>query len=183
MIHSSPVKPAAIIFDVDGTLIDSVDFHARAWADAFAEFGYDVPFERVRRQIGKGGDKLMPVFLTKPQIRQFGDDLETFRGEHFKRKYLSLLRPFAGVRSLFERLIADGIQIPLASSAKPDEFEIYKQIAEVADLLDAATSSKDARESKPAPDIVHAALRKLSEVRKDEVLMVGDTPRCRLPSR
>ena len=168
--------PMAVIFDVDGTLIDSVDFHAKAWADAFVEFGCDVPFERVRRQIGKGGDKLLPVFLTKPQIKRFGDDLETFRGEHFKRKYLPLLRPFAGVRSLFERLIGDDIQIALASSAKPDELEIYKEIAEVADLLDAVTSSEDAEESKPAPDIVHAALRKLGRARKDEIVMIGDTP-------
>jgi HAD superfamily hydrolase (TIGR01549 family) len=169
-------KPPAVIFDVDGTLIDSVDFHAKAWVDALAEFGCDVPFDRVRRQIGKGGDKLLPVFLSKAQIERFGDDLETFRGDHFKRKYLSLLRPFAGVRSLFERLIGDGVRIALASSAKPDELETYKQIADVADLLDAATSSKDAKESKPAPDIVQAALRGLDGARKQDVLMIGDTP-------
>jgi phosphoglycolate phosphatase-like HAD superfamily hydrolase len=176
MTKVSAIKPAAVIFDVDGTLIDSVDFHAKAWADAFEEFGCDVPFERVRRQIGKGGDKLMPVFLTKAQIKRFGDDLETFRGDHFKRRYLPLLRPFAGVRGLFERLIADGVQIALASSAKPDELEFYKQVAEIADLLDAVVSSDDVAESKPAPDIVHAALRKLGDARKDAILMIGDTP-------
>jgi HAD superfamily hydrolase (TIGR01549 family) len=176
MSSTSVIKPAAIIFDVDGTLIDSVDFHAKSWADAFEEFGCDVPFERVRRQIGKGGDKLLPVFLKKAQIKQFGAELESFRGDHFKRKYLPLLRPFAGVRGLFERLIGDGIQLALASSAKPDELEVYKQIAEISDLLDAVTSSDDAEESKPAPDIVRAALNKLGGVRKDDVLMIGDTP-------
>jgi HAD superfamily hydrolase (TIGR01549 family) len=173
---NSAIKPGGVIFDVDGTLVDSVDFHAKSWVEAFEEFGCHVSFERVRSQIGKGGDKLLPVFLTKTQIARFGDDLEKFRGDHFKRKYLSLLRPFAGVRALFERLRGDGVQIALASSAKPDELEVYKQIAEVQDLLDAATSSADAEESKPAPDIVHAALSRLSGVRKSDIVMIGDTP-------
>jgi beta-phosphoglucomutase-like phosphatase (HAD superfamily) len=106
-----PLKAA--IFDVDGTLIDSVDFHARAWVEAFAEFGLTVPFEKVRRQIGKGGDNLMPVFLSSKQMQMFGQELDTFRSGHFKRKYLDYLRPFAGVRPLFERLIADGVRIGL----------------------------------------------------------------------
>jgi HAD superfamily hydrolase (TIGR01549 family) len=175
-MRPSSLKPAAVIFDVDGTLIDSVDFHAQAWVDAFAEFGCTVAFDRVRQQIGKGGDRLMPVFLTRTQLKQFGEDLETFRGQHFRRKYLPLLRPFAGVRALFERLIADEIRIALASSAKLDELAIYRQVAEIDDLLDAATSSSDVENSKPAPDIVHAALKKLDGISKDEVLMIGDTP-------
>src|ERR1700753_1630895 len=82
----------AAIFDVDGTLIDSVDFHAIAWVEAFAEFGVATAFQKVRRQIGKGGDNLLPVFLSQKQIREFGEDLETFRGGHFKRTYLEHLR-------------------------------------------------------------------------------------------
>jgi HAD superfamily hydrolase (TIGR01549 family) len=168
--------PAAMIFDVDGTLIDSVDFHAQAWVEAFAEFGVKASFEKVRRQIGKGGDKLMPVFLSRAQLNDFGEDLDEFRDEHFKRKYLGDLRPFAGVRALFERLIGDNIKIALASSAKPDELQVYKRIAEIEDLLDAQTSSEDAAETKPAPDIFHAALRRLQGVPKDRILVFGDTP-------
>lgn len=169
-----PLKAA--IFDVDGTLIDSVDFHARAWVEAFAEFGLTVPFEKVRRQIGKGGDNLMPVFLSSKQMQMFGQELDTFRSGHFKRKYLDYLRPFAGVRPLFERLIADGVRIALASSAKPDELQVYKKIAEIDDLLDAETSSEDAEVSKPAPDIFHAALRQLPGIAKDRIIVIGDTP-------
>lgn len=166
----------AVIFDVDGTLIDSVDFHAQAWVEAFAEFGVTVPFDKVRSQIGKGGDKLIPVFLSQDQLDAFGQELDEFRGGHFKRKYLKYLRPFAGVRAMFERLAGDGIRIALASSAKPDELQVYKRIAEIDDLLDAETSSEDAAETKPAPDIFHAALRRLPGTRKDRILVFGDTP-------
>jgi HAD superfamily hydrolase (TIGR01549 family) len=166
----------AAIFDVDGTLIDSVDFHAIAWVEAFAEFDVIVPFEKVRRQIGKGGDNLMPVFLSQKQLQSFGRELDTFRSGHFKRKYLEYLRPFAGVRPLFERLMADGISIALASSAKPDELKVYKKIAQIEDLLDAEISSEDAEKSKPAPDIFHAALRQLPGIAKNRIVVVGDAP-------
>ncbi len=173
------MKPKALkaaIFDVDGTLIDSVDFHAQAWVEAFAEFGITAPFEKVRRQIGKGGDNLMPVFLSKAQLRAFGQELDIFRSGHFKRKYLEYLRPFSGVRPLFQRLIEDGVMIALASSAKSDELQVYKKIAQVDDLLDAETSSEDAKESKPAPDIFHAALQQLPSIAKDRIAVFGDTP-------
>jgi HAD superfamily hydrolase (TIGR01549 family) len=173
-MKTKPVEAA--IFDVDGTLIDSVDFHAIAWVEAFAEFGVATTFEKVRSQIGKGGDNLLPVFLSQKQIREFGADLETFRGGHFKRKYLGYLRPFAGVRPLFERLTADGIKVALASSAKPEELEVYKKIAEIGDLLDSETSSDDVEESKPDPDIFHVAVRQLRGIAKDRMIVFGDTP-------
>jgi len=62
----------AVIFDVDGTLVDSVDIHAQAWVDAFKEFGYEIEFDAVRGQIGKGGDQLMPVFLSKEELEDKG---------------------------------------------------------------------------------------------------------------
>ena len=78
----------AVIFDVDGTLIDSVDIHAQAWVDAFAEFGHEFRFDDVRRQIGKGGDQLMPVFLSKEEIERSGEKLEKRRGVLLKEHYL-----------------------------------------------------------------------------------------------
>ncbi len=171
-----PKPVEAAIFDVDGTLIDSVDFHAIAWVEAFAEFGVTTAFDKVRQQIGKGGDNLLPVFLSQKQIQEFGEDLESFRSGHFKRKYLDYLRPFAGVRPLFTRLIHSGIKIALASSAKPDELQVYKKIAEIDDLLDAETSSNDVRDSKPDPDIFDAAVRQLHGIGKDRIVVFGDTP-------
>lgn len=166
----------AVIFDVDGTLVDSVDIHAQAWIDAFKEFGHDIEFGAVRGQIGKGGDQLMPVFLSKKELEDIGEELNERRGEILKERYLSKIKPFADVSALFERIKADGTRIVLASSAKADELETYKRIANIEKLVDAETSSDDAKESKPEPDIFEAAMSKLGDVEPDEVIVVGDTP-------
>ncbi len=169
-------KKRAVIFDMDGTLIDSVDQHAGSWQETFRHFGIDVPFEAVRGQIGKGGDQLMPVFLDRDTLERRGKEIESFRQDLFKRKYLPSVRPFLGVRSLFERLKADGTKVALASSAKPDELQTYKEIAGVADLLDTETSSGDAEKSKPHPDIFQAALDRLPGIDRNDIVVVGDSP-------
>ena len=166
----------AVIFDVDGTLVDSVGIHAQAWVDAFKEFGHDIDFHDVRGQIGKGGDQLLPVFLTRDQLDHHGDHLNERRGEILKQTYLSQIKPFADVRPLFERLRADGIRIVLASSAKADELATYKRIADIEGLIEAETSADDAEKSKPEPDIFHAAMAKLDGVAPGEVVVIGDTP-------
>ena len=166
----------AVLFDVDGTLIDSVDLHARAWQEALAHFGYDVAFEAVRSQIGKGGDQLMPVFVPKDDLERRGQELETYRGDLFKRKYLPQVRPFPKVRDLFERLRADGKAIVLASSGKAEEVKRYMDIARIADLIDASTSSDEVERSKPYGDIFAAALGKAAPARAEEATVIGDTP-------
>ena len=166
----------AVIFDVDGTLVDSVDLHARAWQEAFAHFGKRFDFERVRYQIGKGGDQLMPVFLSKEELEEFGEKLEEYRGDLFKRVYLPKVEGFPAVRELFQRIKAGGLRIALASSAKGDELETYKKIAHIEDLVEEETSSDDAEKSKPHPDIFEAALERLGDTRPEEAVVVGDTP-------
>jgi nudix-type nucleoside diphosphatase (YffH/AdpP family)/HAD superfamily hydrolase (TIGR01509 family) len=166
----------AVIFDIDGTLIDSVDLHAAAWREALRKFGHEVSFERVRSQIGKGGDKLLPVFLTQAEIEQYGTALEDYRAELFRREYLPKAKPFPGVRPLFERLRRDGWKIALGSSAKKEEVEYYKKLADIDGLTDAEVTKSDVKESKPAKDIFVAALKKLGPLDPDLVLVVGDTP-------
>ena len=165
----------AVIFDIDGTLIDSVDLHAEAWRVSFARFGKKVTFEEVRRQIGKGGDQLMPVFLSPKELEKFGEELEQFRSDLFKKEFLPKVKPFPCVPQLFQRIRRDDKRIALASSAKGDELKTYKAIAGIADLVEAETSSDDADRSKPYPDIFHAALAELGDVKPDNVLVVGDT--------
>jgi HAD superfamily hydrolase (TIGR01549 family) len=166
----------AIIFDIDGTLVDSVDLHARAWQEAFRKFGHEVEFEKVRHQIGKGGDQLMPVFLSATELERSGEELEKYRGELFKRDYLPQVRAFPQVRELFECILRDGKRIALASSAKKDELKTYKEIARITDLIEEETSADDADKSKPHPDIFEAALAALGDVRNDEAIVIGDTP-------
>lgn len=165
----------AVIFDIDGTLIDSNDFHARAWVKAFAKYGKEIKFYEARRQVGKGGDQYLPEFLTGKEIREFGKKAEESRGEIFKRNYLSKIKPFPKVRELFERIRADGKHIVLASSAKADELEKFKKIARIEDLIEEETSADDAEKSKPYPDIFQAAMEKLGKTNKKNVVVVGDT--------
>ena len=166
----------AVIFDVDGTLVDSVDLHAQAWQDAFRDFGHKIELKAIRDQIGKGGDQLLPVFLTRAEIDRVGPDLEKHRGDILKERYLSQIKAFPKVPQLFERIRADEIKILLGSSAKSEELQTYKKIAGIEGLIDGETSSEDAEKSKPHPDVFQAAMAKLEGIHTSEVVVVGDSP-------
>ena len=166
----------AVIWDVDGTLVDSVDLHARSWQETFEEFGHSIPFDKIRSQIGKGGDQLLPVFLSGQEIAAQGHAIESRRSELLKQRYLQQIRPFPKVRELFERLRQDGIACVLASSAKQDELGFYKKLVGIEDLIEEETSSDDAEKSKPYPDIFQAALHRLRGVQPADALVIGDTP-------
>lgn len=167
--------PKAAIFDVDGTLLDSVDLHALAWHEAMVKFGHDVGFEQARSQIGKGGDKLIPHFLSAEAQQDHGRELKEWRGKRFKSAYLPLVRPFSAVPDLLRRVRDAGLRIAVASSAKKDELDKYLATAGIADLVDVTTSSDDVEESKPSPDIFEVALKKLDTAAGDAIA-IGDTP-------
>ena len=167
--------PQAAIFDVDGTLIDSVDLHAMAWHDALTRFGHPVGFDQVRAQIGKGGDQLIPVFLSEAEQQDHGEDMEAWRGKRFKDAYLPMVRPFSAVPDLLARLRATGLGIAVATSAKRDELDTYLDIAGIAHLVQEAACAQDAARSKPAPDIFEATLGKLG-LPAAEAVALGDTP-------
>ncbi len=164
-----------VILDVDGTLVDSNDAHARAWVDAFREFGFDVSYERVRSLIGMGGDNLLPEAVQLEKDSPKGEALSKRRGEIFKEGYLKTIKPFPGTRDLLKRMRAQGLEIGVGTSAQKEELKPLLEIAGVADLIDSKTSSDDAESSKPDPDIIQAALKRL-QLPPAQVLMVGDTP-------
>ncbi len=166
----------AVIFDIDGTIVDSVDLHAKAWQRTFSKFGKNILLEAIRSQIGKGADQLLPVYFSSQEIEQFGEAMELYRGELFKKEYLPKVKGFPKVRELFERIKQDKIQIALASSAKKDELKKYKEIAQIDDLIESETSSDNVERSKPCPDIFDAALEQLGNVAPGKVIVVGDTP-------
>lgn len=166
-----------VIFDLDGTLLDSVDLHAAAWQEAFREFGHEFAFDKIRSQIGKGGDQLLPVFLSESELKTQGGQLQEFRSRLFKRKYLAQVKPFPGVRDLFERVKRDGLKIAIASSAKGDELKVFERCAGIEDLVEVEASSADAERSKPHPDIFEAVLDRLGPgTDRNQVIVVGDTP-------
>jgi len=166
----------AVIFDIDGTLIDSVDAHAASWSEAFRHFGFTVEKSAVRQKIGMGADFLLRDFLDSETIARCGRDLESFRAELFKTKYLSSVQGFPGVRALFQHIRRQGQMIVLASSCKQEELDPYLRIAGVGHLVDVATTSDDAERSKPCPDIFQAALERISPIGPDEAVVVGDSP-------
>jgi HAD superfamily hydrolase (TIGR01509 family) len=172
---NTPTRPTAILFDVDGTLVDSNDAHARAWVEAFAAYGVQADFARVRRCIGMGGDKLMPDVSGLREDTPKGTAISERRRELFKEKYLPRVKALPGARELVAALKKRGLTLVAASSAKKDELKALLSVAGADALLDAATSSDDAEESKPDPDIVHAALKQ-ARARPEDAMMIGDTP-------
>jgi HAD superfamily hydrolase (TIGR01509 family) len=165
-----------ILFDIDGTLVDSVDLHADAWRVIFERHGKHVSHEAVRAQIGKGSDQLLPVFWSKDELDRFGEQMTKERSELFMREYMPRVKPFPKVRELFLRLLDDGKTVALASSANEKELERLKQIAGIDDLIDEETSSDHAQKSKPHPDIFEAALARVGDPDPAEAIVVGDTP-------
>jgi len=166
----------AAIFDLDGTLVDSNDLHVQAWQETFRHFGKEIPEERIREQIGKGGDQYLPVFLNERELREFGKQADELRGEIFKKKYLAKVRPFPRVRELLERVRSEGKKVALASSGKEDEVAHYQKLAGIEGLVDSQTSADDVAQSKPKADVFIAALRKLGHLAPEEAIAIGDTP-------
>jgi HAD superfamily hydrolase (TIGR01549 family) len=164
----------AVIFDVDGTLIDTVDLHAECWVDALKRFDVDVVgHARADRQ---GGDQLLHGLLPPDMLASRGEEIQAIRSDLFKREYMPQARAFPGVRELFERIRAAGQKAVLAFSGTPTEVESYKRVAGIADLIDGATTSDDAERSKPFPGIFQAALSKLAPLGAQDAVVVSDTP-------
>ena len=164
-----------VIFDIDGTLVDSNDAHARSWVETFREAGYDVPFEVVRPLIGMGGDKLLPKTIDIRHDGREGKKLTSRRSEIFREKYLPRLRPLEGSRALVERVRAEGLKPVVATSAKDEELNGLLKAADVVGLMEEKATASDAKRSKPDPDIVEAAIEQAG-LEPDELVMIGDTP-------
>src|SRR5688500_16906024 len=116
-------EPLTVLLDVDGTLIDSNDAHARAWMDVCREFGRDAEYETVRRMIGMGGDKLMPKAFGLEHDSPEGKQMSARRSEIFRERYLPTLKPFKDARALLERMRDDGHTLVVATSAQKEEMK------------------------------------------------------------
>ena len=168
-------SPRAALLDVDGTLVDSNDQHARAYVDVFREFGRDVAFEQVRPLIGMGGDKVLPRLIGVAHDSEEGKRISERRSEIFLERYVPQLKALPGARALLERMQQEGLTLVVATSAKEAEYKKLVQIAGVEGVVDDQTTADDASRSKPDPDIIVAALKK-AEVAPAAAVMLGDTP-------
>jgi HAD superfamily hydrolase (TIGR01509 family) len=165
----------AVIFDVDGTLVDSNDAHAEAWVRAIAGSGRHVEFSRVRPLIGMGGDKLLPEVTGLSIESPEGKTIAKRRREIFGRDFLPRLQPTRGAQRLLEWLRDDRKTLLVASSAEEDELDDLLRVAGGAKMFESTASSDDAERSKPDPDIVTAAIKR-ANCPVAEIIMVGDTP-------
>ena len=164
-----------MLFDVDGTLVDSNDAHADAWVTAFRAHGVTVDWIKVRRSIGMGGDKLMPAVSGLDETSKEGSAIAEDRGKIFKRDFLPHIKPLRNAAKLVAAVKERGYIAVAASSAAKDELTPLLRIAGADSLMDAKTSSDDAEESKPEPDIILAALKR-AKASAGRAVLIGDTP-------
>ncbi|HUP57909.1 MAG TPA: HAD family hydrolase [Bdellovibrionota bacterium] len=169
------MNPQGVILDIDGTLVDSNDAHALAWVRAFEEAGHTASFAKVRRLIGMGGDKLMPEAIGLEEGSDRGKQIARRRKEIFQAEYLPGLKPLPGARDLLFRMHDDGLRLSVATSASRGDAQALLKVLGAGDLIDEKTSKDDAESSKPDPDIVVAAMRKLG-LPPESLIMLGDTP-------
>ncbi|WP_426232212.1 HAD family hydrolase [Pararhizobium sp. DWP3-4] len=165
----------AILFDIDGTLVDSNDMHVDAWKEAFSRIGVTIEQNVIHDQIGKGADMLLPALL--PDLDDLGrEKLGEAHNDIFKAKYRSDVQPFPQAHDLLAHVDRLGQKVVLASSASQDDLDYYLDLLGVRDLIAATTSSRDVKNTKPAPDIFSTALSKVKGISASEAIVVGDTP-------
>jgi HAD superfamily hydrolase (TIGR01509 family) len=165
----------AVLFDIDGTLVDSNEHHVTAWQEAIAGRGLSVERQTIHDQVGKGADMLVPSLF--PNMDKVGRrQLASAHSEIYKRRFLESVRPFPGARELLARTRHFNVQVVLASSASQAELEHYLELLDAEALVSATTSADDVARTKPAPDIFAAALAKLGNVAATETIVIGDTP-------
>ncbi len=169
-------KIQGVIFDVDGTLVDSNDAHAHAWVEAMAEHGHTVPFEQVRPLIGMGGDKVLPETLNIQKESEEGKKISESRKRIFKTRYLPTLKAFPQTLELLQHIHRQGLKLIIATSAEPDELKSMFGVIgpHASELFENEATSKDASQSKPDPNIMQAALQS-AKLSPNEVVMIGDT--------
>jgi HAD superfamily hydrolase (TIGR01509 family) len=164
---------SGVLFDVDGTLVDTTYLHAVSWWEALRQRDADVPMAEIHRAIGMGSDKLLDHLLGVKRDRSRDDEISTAHDVLYGA-WWERLRPLPGASDLLRAVAKRGLAVVLASSAKEAELTKLRRVIGADDVISAATSSSDAEESKPAPDILRAALDQ-SDVDPRRAVFVGDS--------
>ena len=160
------------VLDIDGTLVDTNYHHAIAWYRAFRRHDLLLPIWRIHRSIGMGGDQLVPALAGGDWEAEHGEDVRATETECYL-ELIDEVEPLPGARDLIVRLKEEGHAVVLASSAKEDEVDHYLDLLDARGLADAWTMSDDVEVTKPAPDLVKAALDKVSG--SSGAVMLGDS--------
>jgi len=164
-----------VLWDLDGTLVDSNDAHAASWVKALKETaGIREEFSRVRTLIGMGGDQLLPQLGIYPENELF-EKIQEKRGQIFREVHLPKISAFAGARELVEKNLQRGLKVSIASSSSPSDLTALLDQTGLADFFRNYSSAHDVEESKPSPDVIEAALAKI-HLSAAEAILIGDTP-------
>jgi HAD superfamily hydrolase (TIGR01509 family) len=163
---------AAVLFDIDGTLVDSNYLHVHAWRRAFDDLGMDVESWRIHRRIGMDGSELRDELV--PNLPDDVSERLSDLHSRYYRETTGLLRPLSGALRLLDVVAASGLQVVLATSAPEDELKELRRVLDRDDIVSAITSSEDVDTAKPEPGIVEVALEKAG-VASDRAVFVGDT--------
>ena len=164
---------AIAVLDIDGTLVDTNYQHAIAWYRAFRAHEIKLPIWRIHRHIGMGGDQMVEALTDANTERDQGDDIRAAETERYF-ELIDEVETMDQSRELIEELKGRGHTVVLASSAKQDEVDHYLDLLDARELADAWTTSADVERTKPAPDLVSAALERSGG--SSHAVMVGDTP-------
>jgi HAD superfamily hydrolase (TIGR01509 family) len=168
------MKIEAVLFDIDGTLVDSNEQHVQAWEAAFRKEGHPQEAAAIRAQIGKGGDLLVPALV--PHLAEDAQKrIAEGHGSYFKAHFLDKVLAFPRASDLITKVRESGCKAVLASSAKREELDHYVAMLGIKGMVDASTSIDDVETSKPAPDIFSTALAKIG-MAAELAIVVGDTP-------
>lgn len=171
-IGSGARRKRGVLFDVDGTLVDSSYLHTLAWWQAFRQAGLDVPMASIHRSVGMGGDKLVDRLLPAGRDKSRDESIMAAHGAVFAT-FWPALRPFDGARDLLAQCYESGFAVALASSARAQDLEVLRATLRADSFIHAATSANDAKESKPDPDILEAALEAIG-LQSGDAVYVGD---------
>ncbi len=168
-------KIKGVLLDIDGTLVDSNDANARAWMEAMGQHGVEVNYVAIRQAVGMGGDNLLPQVAKVEADSPEGKAIAKTGGQILREKYLPRLHAFGKVPDLLRRFQEAGLTLVVATSAKTEDAKTLLEIAGVAEMVSEIATTEDAENSKPNPDILHAALQK-SGLSAEQVIMLADTP-------
>lgn len=165
----------AVLLDLDGTLLDSNDAHARSWVEVFTEAGLRIPFDDVRRLIGMGGEELVQKLTGIAPDDPRSKKLRDRRGQVFRAEHLPAVVPQPGARELVEKLHRRGFPLVVASSSSEEDLRALIDVVGIGELVTTATSADDVERAKPARDVLRAALAKVGKS-ADHAVLIGDTP-------